>query len=110
MALHARAGHAGVLLPDLAERRRVGSGLRLTSRAQTLAGLPPDELERAYNEALVLGLVTHREVRVAPPHLRLLRPMDPDARAGSAIGIEESDIDQSTFAVTAFGPTPALRS
>lgn len=42
-------------------RRR--HGLRLTSPAQTLADLPPDELDTAYNEALVLNLVTHQEVR-----------------------------------------------
>jgi very-short-patch-repair endonuclease len=42
-------------------RRR--HGLRLTSPAQTLADLEPNELERAYNEALVLGLTTHQEVR-----------------------------------------------
>jgi very-short-patch-repair endonuclease len=41
-------------------RRR--HGLRLTSPAQTLADLK-DEVERAYNEALVLQLVTHQEVR-----------------------------------------------
>jgi very-short-patch-repair endonuclease len=37
-------------------------GLRITSPAQTLADLPPHELEHAYNEALVLNLVTHQEV------------------------------------------------
>jgi very-short-patch-repair endonuclease len=37
-------------------------GLRLTSPARTLADLD-DDVERAYNEALVLGLVTHQEVR-----------------------------------------------
>jgi very-short-patch-repair endonuclease len=42
---------------------RTRHGLRLTSPAQTLADLPPHELETAYNEALVLNLVTHREVR-----------------------------------------------
>jgi very-short-patch-repair endonuclease len=42
-------------------RRR--HGLRLTSPAQTLADLDEPELERAYNEALVLNLVTHQEVR-----------------------------------------------
>jgi very-short-patch-repair endonuclease len=41
-------------------RRR--HGLRITSPARTLADLPPNELEHAYNEALVLGLVTHQEV------------------------------------------------
>jgi very-short-patch-repair endonuclease len=41
-------------------RRR--HGLRLTSPAQTLADLEED-VERAYNEALVLGLTTHQEVR-----------------------------------------------
>ena len=45
-------------------RRRFN--LRLTSPPQTLrdlAATSPNELERAYNEALVLGLVTHSEVR-----------------------------------------------
>ena len=42
-------------------RRR--HGLRITSPARTLADLPPDELDTAYNEALVLNLVTHQEVR-----------------------------------------------
>jgi very-short-patch-repair endonuclease len=40
--------------------------LRLTSPARTLrdlAATSPNELERAYNEALVLGLITHPEVR-----------------------------------------------
>ena len=41
-------------------RRRYG--LRITSPAQTLADLE-DDVERAYNEALVLGLTTHQEVR-----------------------------------------------
>ena len=44
-------------------RRRFN--LRLTSPPQTLrdlAATAPNELEGAYNEALVLGLVTHREV------------------------------------------------
>jgi very-short-patch-repair endonuclease len=36
-------------------------GLRITSPAQTLADLEHD-VERAYNEALVLGLTTHQEV------------------------------------------------
>jgi hypothetical protein len=38
-------------------------GLRLTSPAQALADLPHHELDAAYNEALVLNLVTHQEVR-----------------------------------------------
>lgn len=41
-------------------RRR--HGLRLTSPAQTVADLDHD-VERAYNEALVLNLTTHQEVR-----------------------------------------------
>jgi very-short-patch-repair endonuclease len=52
-------------------RRR--HGLRLTSPAQTLADLPPGELERAYNEALVLGLVTHQEVRAFAARTPALR-------------------------------------
>ena len=42
-------------------RRR--HGLRITSPAQTLADLRPEEVDTAYNEALVLNLVTHQEVR-----------------------------------------------
>ena len=52
-------------LPANEIRRR--HGLRLTSpRAdpRDLATSSPNELERAYNEALVLNLVTHQEVRV----------------------------------------------
>jgi very-short-patch-repair endonuclease len=45
-----------------AETRR-RHGLRITSPAQTLADLPPGELEQAYNEALVLRLTTNQEVR-----------------------------------------------
>jgi len=54
-------------------RRR--HGLRLTSPARTLADLPPNELERAYNEALVLGLVTHREVRAFAARSPALRDL-----------------------------------
>lgn len=59
-------------------RRR--HGLRLTSPAQTLADLPACELERAYNEALVLGLVTHPEVRAfaaSSPALRQIVEENP---------------------------------
>lgn len=52
-------------------RRR--HGLRLTSPAQTLADLDEPELERAYNEALVLGLVTHQEVRAFAARTPALR-------------------------------------
>ena len=64
-------------------RRR--HNLRLTSPARTLrdlAATSPNELERAYNEALVLGLVTHREVRklLDLPHcgVRVLRALIED--------------------------------
>ena len=53
-------------------------GLRLTSPAQTLADLPPAELDRAYNEALVLGLVTHPEVRALAARSRALRAIVED--------------------------------
>jgi very-short-patch-repair endonuclease len=52
-------------------RRR--HGLRLTSPAQTLADLEPAELELAYNEALVLNLVTHQEVRAFAARTPALR-------------------------------------
>ena len=58
-------------------RRR--HGLRLTSPAQTLADLPPHELERAYNEALVLNLTTHRELRPFLVRSRALRALLDDA-------------------------------
>jgi very-short-patch-repair endonuclease len=61
-----------------AETRR-RHGLRITSPAQTLADLPPDELERAYNEALVLGLTTHQEVRAHSPRCPALRELLEDA-------------------------------
>jgi very-short-patch-repair endonuclease len=51
-------------------RRR--HGLRVTSPAQTLSDLPPHELELAYNEALVLNLVTHPEVRAVAGRSRAL--------------------------------------
>lgn len=57
-----------------AVRRR--DGLRLTSPAQTLKDLAttsPGELEEAYNEALVLGLVTHQEVRAVAARSPALR-------------------------------------
>jgi very-short-patch-repair endonuclease len=62
-----------------AETRR-RHGLRLTSPAQTLADLRGSELERAYNEALVLGLTTHQEVRALTtrsPALRAIVEDDP---------------------------------
>jgi very-short-patch-repair endonuclease len=64
---HARRTHV---------RRR--HGLRLTSPAQTLADLPPDELETAYNEALVLNLVTHQEVRALVHRSTALRAIVED--------------------------------
>jgi very-short-patch-repair endonuclease len=67
-------------------RRR--HGLRLTSPARTLADLPPDELERAYNEALVLGLVTHREVRAVAARSRHLRDLVEDSPGMTRSGME----------------------
>ncbi len=64
--------HAQAL--DLRKRH----GLRLTSPAQTLADLPPDELDRAYNEALVLGLVTHHQVRALATRSGALRAIVED--------------------------------
>ena len=58
-------------------RRR--HGLRLTSPAQTLADLDPGELEDAYNEALVLSLVTHQEVRALAHRSPALRAIVEDA-------------------------------
>jgi very-short-patch-repair endonuclease len=53
-------------------------GLRLTIPAQTLADLPPDELDHAYNEALVLDLVTHPEVHALTTRSRALRAIVED--------------------------------
>ena len=53
-------------------------GLRLTSPTQTLADLD-DEVERAYNEALVLGLTTNQEVRAAAARSRRLRDLVEDS-------------------------------
>jgi very-short-patch-repair endonuclease len=58
-------------------RRR--HGLRLTSPARTLADLSPGELERAYNEALVLNLVTHQEVCAAAKRSPALRAIVEEA-------------------------------
>lgn len=58
------------------KRRR--HGLRITSPAQTLADLPPHELEDAYNEALVLKLVTHQEVRALAARSKALRDLVED--------------------------------
>jgi very-short-patch-repair endonuclease len=66
-------------LPANEIRRRYG--LRLTSSARTirdLATTSPGELERAYNEALVLRLVTHQEVRAFAAHSRALRELVAD--------------------------------
>jgi very-short-patch-repair endonuclease len=55
--------------------------LRLTSPARTLrdlAATSPNELERAYNEALVLGLVTHQEVRAFAARSPALRDLVAD--------------------------------
>jgi very-short-patch-repair endonuclease len=57
-------------------RRRYG--LRITSPAQTLADLPPHELDDAYNEALVLRLVTHQEVRAIAARSPALRAIVED--------------------------------
>jgi very-short-patch-repair endonuclease len=57
---------------------RVRHGLRITSPAQTLADLAADELERAYNEALVLALVTHQEVRALAARTPALRDLVQD--------------------------------
>jgi very-short-patch-repair endonuclease len=65
----------------LAAEIRRRHGLRLTSPARTLRDLAassPSELERAYNEALVLGLVTHQEVRVVAAGSPALRAIVED--------------------------------
>ena len=66
-------------LPANEIRRR--HGLRLTSPRRTLRDLAtssPNELERAYNEALVLNLVTHQELRVLAARTRALRDLIED--------------------------------
>ena len=57
-------------------RRR--HGLRLTSPVQTLADLAPHELDEAYNEALVLRLVTNQEVRAFAARSTALRELVED--------------------------------
>ena len=62
------------VLPAGELRRR--HGLKLTSPARTLkdlASTSPDELERAFNEALVLNLVTHEQVRALADRSPALR-------------------------------------
>ena len=84
-------------------RRR--HGLRLTSPAQTLADLPPQELERAYNEALVLNLTTHRELRPFLPRSRALRALLDDAP-----GMTRSRMERRLRALVEKADLPAPQS
>jgi very-short-patch-repair endonuclease len=77
-------------------------GLRLTSPAQTLADLPPGELERAYNEALVLRLVTHREVRVLAQRSPALRAVVEDSP-----GMTRSRMERELLALVRSAGLPA---
>ena len=72
MPIAGPAPASGSTTPRQRKRRR-GIGLRLTSPAQTLADLAPHELEEAYNEALVLRLVTNQEVRAFAARSTALR-------------------------------------
>jgi very-short-patch-repair endonuclease len=84
-------------------RRR--HGLRLTSPPRTLADLPADELEHAYNEALVLGLVTNQEVRAFAgrrPALRAIVEDDP--------GMTRSKMERALRALIKQAGLPAPQS
>lgn len=84
-------------------RRR--HGLRLTSPAQTLADLEPEELERAYNEALVLRLVTHREVRDLAHRSPALRDLVEDVP-----GMTRSRMERELRALVRSAGLPAPQS
>jgi very-short-patch-repair endonuclease len=87
-----------------AETRR-RHGLRLSSPAQTLADLSDDELERAYNEALVLRLVTHQQVRAfsaRSPALRAIVEDDP--------GMTRSEMERKLRALIKQAGLPAPQS
>jgi very-short-patch-repair endonuclease len=84
-------------------RRR--HGLRLTSPAQTLADLPANELERAYNEALVLGLVTHQEVRALAARSPALRDLVEEAP-----GLTRSRMERRLRALIRKAGLPAPRT
>ena len=80
-------------------------GLRLTSPAQTLADLPPDELDTAYNEALVLNLVTHQEVRALVHRSPALR-----AIVEEVPGMTRSKMERALRALVEDAGLPAPRS
>jgi hypothetical protein len=84
-------------------RRR--HGLRLTSPAQTLTDLDPADLDEAYNEALVLNLVTHQEVRALvhrSPALRAILEEVP--------GMTRSKMERALRALVKQAGLPAPRS
>ena len=87
-----------------AETRR-RHGLRVTSPAQTLADLPPHELERAYNEALVLGLTTHQEVRRHAARSPALRAVVEDSP-----GMTRSKMERALRALIKQAGLPAPQS
>lgn len=84
-------------------RRRFG--LRLTSPAQTLADLPPHELDEAYNEALVLNLITHQEVRALVHRSPALR-----AIVEEVPGMTRSRMERKLRALVEEAGLPAPRS
>jgi len=88
---------------DADVRRR--HGLRITSPAQTLADLPANELERAYNEALVLRLVTHQEVRARATRSPALRELVDDPP-----GMTRSRMERELRALVGQAGLPAPRS
>jgi very-short-patch-repair endonuclease len=84
-------------------RRR--HGLRLTSPAQTLADLPTHELDEAYNEALVLNLVTHQEVRALVHRSSALRAIVEDP-----LGMTRSRMERALLALIQQAGLPAPQS
>jgi very-short-patch-repair endonuclease len=80
-------------------------GLRLTSPAQTLADLQAHELDEAYNEALVLNLVTHQEVRAFVHRSSALRAIVEDPP-----GMTRSRMERALLALIQQAGLPAPQS
>jgi very-short-patch-repair endonuclease len=87
-----------------AETRR-RHGLRLTSPAQTLADLDGDEVEQAYNEALVLRLTTNQEVRRHAARRPALRAVVEDSP-----GMTRSRMERELRALIKLAGLPAPQS
>ena len=80
-------------------------GLRITSPAQTLADLRTPELDDAYNEALVLNLVTHQEVSALVHRSPALR-----AIVEEAPGMTRSKMERELRALVEQAGLPAPQS